>query len=108
MYIEWTDQALTKITEKINSASGYLLLKYDTDGCGCVVDGVTALWLVQELDDDFVKVETNSLPIYVEKSKMYFLDDSMKIKFEPTANCFMLISPNQILNPRLSFYNKGA
>ena len=42
MYIEWTDQALTKITEKINGANGYLLLKYDTDGCGCVVDGVTS------------------------------------------------------------------
>ena len=106
MYIEWTDQALTKITEKINGANGYLLLKYDTDGCGCVVDGVTALWLVQELDEDFERVETNSLPIYVEKSNMYFLDELMKIKFEPTANCFMLVSPNQTLNPRLSFYKK--
>ena len=108
MYIEWTDQALTKITEKINSANGYLLLKYDTEGCGCLVDGVTALWLVDELDDDFEKVETNGLTIYVEKSKMIFLDEIMKIKFESTANCFMLTSPNQILNPRLSFYNKGV
>ena len=106
MYIEWTEEAFEKITEKINGANGYLLLKYDTDGCGCVVDGVTALWLVQELDEDFEKVESNSLPIYVEKSKMYFLDELMKIKFEPTANCFMLVSPNQIFNPRLSFYKK--
>ena len=75
MYIEWTDHALTKINEKINGENGYLLLKYDTEGCGCLVDGVTALWLVDELDDDFEKVETNGLTIYVEKSKMIFLDE---------------------------------
>lgn len=106
MYIEWTDQALTKIKEKINGANGYLLLKYDTDGCGCAVDGVTALWLVQELDKDFERVGTNSLPIYVETSKIHFFDELMKIKFISTANCFMLVSPNQTLNPRLSFYKK--
>ncbi|MFJ8256195.1 iron-sulfur cluster biosynthesis family protein [Peribacillus asahii] len=46
MYIEWTEKALTKVTEKMNGDSGYLLLKYDTDDCGCAVNGVTALWLV--------------------------------------------------------------
>ena len=106
MYIEWTDQALTKITEKINGADGYLLLKYDTDDCGCAVNGVTALWLIRELDDDFKKVETNGLAIYVEKSKMIYLDEKMKIDFVPSANCFMLKSPNEILNPRLNLYKK--
>lgn len=106
MYIEWTDQALTKITEKMNGAKGFLVLKYDTDGCGCAIDGVTALWLVRELEGDFKLVGTNNLPIYVEKSNMHFLDEVMKIKFMPTANCFMLVSPNQTLNPRLNFYKK--
>lgn len=106
MYIEWTNQALKKIIETINGENEYLLLKYNTDGCGCAVDGVTELWLVKELDDDFERVETNSLPIYVEKSKKVFLDELMKIKFMPKTNCFMLVSPSQILNPRLSFYKK--
>ena len=104
MHIEWTEQALTKITEKINGTNGYLLLKYDTDGCGCAVNGVTALWLVEELDKDVEKVETNGLAVYVEKSNMIFLDEKMNIDFVPTANCFMLKSPNQILNARLSFF----
>lgn len=106
MYIEWTEKALTKVTEKINGDSGYLLLKYDTDDCGCAVNGVIALWLVQELDADFEKIDTNGPTIYVEKSKMIYLDEVMKMDFVESANCFMLKSPNGILNPRLSFYRK--
>ena len=55
MYIEWTAAAVAKINEKIDVENGYLLLKYDTDGCGCAVDGVSALWLIPELEDDFKK-----------------------------------------------------
>ncbi len=106
MYIEWTAAAVAKINEKIDVENGYLLLKYDTDGCGCAVDGVSALWLISELEDDFKKVETNGVAIYIEKSKMVFFDERMKVKFEPTVNSFMLTSPNQILNPRLSLYKK--
>ncbi|MFJ8256196.1 iron-sulfur cluster biosynthesis family protein [Peribacillus asahii] len=51
-------------------------------------------------------MDTNGPTIYVEKSKMIYLDEVMKIDFVESANCFMLKSPNEILNPRLSFYRK--
>ncbi|MGE7779818.1 iron-sulfur cluster biosynthesis family protein [Peribacillus sp. NPDC097264] len=106
MYIVWTDRAAEKLSDKIQGKEGHLQLKYDTDGCGCVVSGVTALWLVDELEEDNQKVETNGVPLYVEKSKMIFLDDIMTIDFVVEANCFQLKSPNQILNPRMSYFNK--
>lgn len=106
MYIEWTEKAAEKISDKIEGKEGQLQLKYDTDGCGCVVSGVTALWLVDELDEGNEKVETNGIPIFVEKSKMIFLDEIMTIDFVTEANCFQLKSPNQILNPRMSYFTK--
>ncbi|MFE4141509.1 iron-sulfur cluster biosynthesis family protein [Peribacillus sp. YIM B13472] len=106
MYIEWTETAAEKIVDKVQGQEGYLQLKYDTDGCGCVVSGVTALWWVNEPEEGTEKVETNGIPLYVEKSKMIFLDEVMKIDFVPEANSFQLKSPNQILNPRMSFFNK--
>ena len=49
MNITFTDKAITKIQEKYGKDSSlYLKLKYDTDGCGCVVSGVTTLWIVDE------------------------------------------------------------
>lgn len=107
MKIEWTESAIEKITEKIADREGYLLLKYDTEGNGCVMNGVTALWLMDELDEkEDVEISTNLMPVYVEKSKMIFMDDELKIDFVPSVNSFQLKSPNQMLNPRLSFMNR--
>ncbi|WP_153122766.1 iron-sulfur cluster biosynthesis family protein [Peribacillus tepidiphilus] len=106
MEITWTEAALTKLQEKLGEKKGFLKLKYDTEDCGCVVNGITALWLVEELEEDDQKIATNAGDVYVEKSKMIFLDDIMKIDFVKEANCFQLKSPGGILNPRMSFYDK--
>ena len=103
MEIKWTDRAMKKIENSVQAHSDkQIKLKYDTDGCGCVVSGVTALWLVDEKDGDDVLIETNAYPVLVEKSKMVFLDEKMTIDFNETANSYMLTCPSQILNPRMS------
>ncbi|KEZ50835.1 iron-sulfur cluster biosynthesis family protein [Metabacillus indicus] len=103
MEIKWTDRAMKKIEGSVQAHSDkQVKLKYDTDGCGCVVSGVTALWLVDEKDGDDVLIETNAYPVLVEKSKMVFLDEKMTIDFNETANSYMLTCPSQILNPRMS------
>jgi uncharacterized protein YqkB len=50
-----------------------------------------------------VTVETNSLPILVEKSKTVFLDEELKIDFSSSSNTFQLKSPGQIINGRMNF-----
>ncbi|HLO10688.1 MAG TPA: iron-sulfur cluster biosynthesis family protein [Pseudoneobacillus sp.] len=106
MEIKITDKAAVKINEKISRKEGFLKLKYDIEGCGCVVSGVPALWFVSELDEDDEKVKTDGIPIYLEKSKAVFFDEQMKIDFLEQANCFQLKSPNQIINGRMSFWDK--
>ncbi|WP_453995224.1 iron-sulfur cluster biosynthesis family protein [Bacillus nitroreducens] len=101
MNITFTERAIEKLNLNIHNQDKQLKLKYETDGCGCVMSGVTALWLVDSGDEDDLTLETNYQPILVEKSKMVFLDEEMTIDFIETANCYMLKSPNQILNPRL-------
>jgi uncharacterized protein YqkB len=106
MEITITEKAAEKIKSRIAEKSGFLKLKYETEGCGCVVSGVSALWLVNELDDDDRELQTNKGSIYIEKSKEVFFEDNMKIDFSEQANCFQLKSPNQYINPRMSFYDK--
>ncbi|PLR76399.1 heme biosynthesis protein HemY [Bacillus sp. V3-13] len=106
MEITITEAAADKIAEKTADKPGYLKLKYDTKGTGCVMNGVTALWLVNELDEDDQEIATNSGSLYVEKSKAVFLDEQMKIDFSDASNCFQLKSPGQILNGRMSFVDK--
>ncbi|MEY2192361.1 iron-sulfur cluster biosynthesis family protein [Neobacillus sp. BF23-41] len=106
MEITITAEAANKINERIKSREGYLKLKYDTDGCGCAVNGVVALWFITELDSDDIAIETNDRTVYAEKSKMVFFDEQMKIDFSKACNCFQLKSPQQILNGRMSLIIK--
>lgn len=107
MEVTFTKEAIEQLTPKLNDNKNLLLkLKYDTDGCGCVMSGVTALWLVKEADQGDVKLDTNLVPLLVEKTKMVFLDEHLTISYNETANSFMLKSPSQILNPRMSILVK--
>ncbi|RFB17069.1 iron-sulfur cluster biosynthesis family protein [Bacillus sp. HNG] len=101
MNVTFSERAIEKLNTQIKNKDKKLKLKYETEGCGCVVSGVTALWLVDFEDDDDLVFETNYQPLLVEKSKMVFLDENMTIDFLEQANCYMLKSPNEILNPRL-------
>lgn len=104
--INITAAAAEKINQRVNGREGYLKLKYDTDGCGCAVNGVVALWFVPNLDSDDIAIETNDRTVYVEKSKTVFFDEQMKIDFSNAANCFQLKSPQQILNGHMSLLIK--
>jgi uncharacterized protein YqkB len=104
--INITAEAAKKINERIEGQEGYLKLKYDTDGCGCAVNGVVALWFVPDLDADDIAIETNDRTVYAEKSKMVFFDEQMKIDFSSSTNCFQLKSPQQILNGYMSLIIK--
>ncbi|MDN3016617.1 iron-sulfur cluster biosynthesis family protein [Paenibacillus sp. BSR1-1] len=106
MEITITAEAAGKINERTENREGYLKLKYDTDGCGCAVNGVIALWHVTKLDDTDIAIETNERTVYVEKSKMVFFDEQMKIDFSKATNCFQLKSPGQILNGHMSLILK--
>jgi uncharacterized protein YqkB len=102
MEILITEPAAAKINEKTKDYKGFLKLKYDTEGCGCAVDGVAALWFIPELEDDDIAIETNSQTVYVEKAKMVFFDEKMKLDYSQTTNWFKLSSDQQILNGQLS------
>jgi uncharacterized protein YqkB len=107
MQVTFTKEAIEQITPKLVANKNRVLkLKYDTEGCGCVMSGVTVLWLVKESEEDDVKLETNAVPLFVEKTKMVFLEEQLTISFNQSANCFMLKSPSQILNPRMSLLVK--
>ncbi|MBS4209682.1 iron-sulfur cluster biosynthesis family protein [Bacillus sp. FJAT-50079] len=99
-----TPEATEKIKEKMVNDDLILKLKYETDGCGCAVNGVPTLQLIRKdaIDSDDIQIETGGLPIIMENSKMIFFDDELKIDFSPGSHTFRLSSPNQILNGHMS------
>jgi uncharacterized protein YqkB len=106
MQLKITEAASNKLNEKISGKQGYVKLKYDIDGCGCAVNGVAALWFEAEKNVEDNQITTGQVPIYIEKAKEVFFDEEMTLDFKETNGCFQLKSPNEYLNPRMSFYDK--
>ena len=106
MYITITELAAEKINKLTTGKNGYIKLIYDIDGCGCGVNGVAALLFVGELEENDQEINTNEDNIYIEKSQEVFFDEKMTIDFSEKANSFQLKSPNEYLNPRMSFYDR--
>ncbi|MDG0875381.1 iron-sulfur cluster biosynthesis family protein [Paenibacillus thiaminolyticus] len=98
--IEVTPGAEETLRRKLDGPSaeaGYIKLIYDTDGCGCAVNGVPGLWLVRErgaCDEDLPN--NASLPMLIDRHQAIFYEDRMKLDAGAIAESFVLSSPQQI------------
>ncbi len=102
MEITFTEDAIQQLNSVLQPTKK-LKLMYDTEGCGCVVSGVSALWQIEKPNSQDEEVQTNHVPIWIDRTKLVFFEEKMTIDFLPKYWCYQLKSPNQILNPRMSF-----
>jgi uncharacterized protein YqkB len=107
MNVTFTNKAVEKLQNVLVENKGKLQLKYDTEGCGCVVNGVAMLVISNKVEEDDVKVETNYKPIHLQKEAIVFWDEELTIDYVEKYNCFQLKSPAQVLNPRMSLINES-
>jgi uncharacterized protein YqkB len=105
MELTFTAEALQRLQQKTKGKKGFLKLKHDTEGCGCVVSGVAALWLIDNPEGNDTKISTNGPDVYMDYNTDVFFDPKMTI--DATAgNHFSLKSPGEILNPSLKYFDK--
>jgi uncharacterized protein YqkB len=107
MELTITNAALNRLQQKMQGKTGYLKLKHDTEGCGCVVSGVAALVLVDEIEANTTKIPTNGPDLYLEYNTEVFFNEKMTID-AAAGNHFTLKSPNEMLNPAMKFYDHTA
>ena len=60
MNITFTDTAIQRLTPCMEQNNTLLKLVFDTEGCGCSVNGVPTLWLVSTANADDLSAETES------------------------------------------------
>ena len=104
MEIHITEQSAKKLADKLDDGK-YLKLYYDTEGCGCGVNGIPTLWVTDQVSAEDVEIETNAMPVFVEKSQMLFYADRLTIDVSG-ANYYRLSSPGEILNGRMNVINR--
>lgn len=96
MKLELTPLAERKLHEKIGTAAGKIRLIYDTDGCGCAVNGVPGLEIINETAPDDIAVETEgAIPFYVHDKQQVFFEELMKLDGHESTYAFRLDSRSQ-------------
>ncbi|CAM3873055.1 iron-sulfur cluster biosynthesis family protein [Mesobacillus zeae] len=100
--ITMTEAAMKMMAARTEGKQGIFKLKYDTDDCGCAVNGVAMLWFVDEAEKKDMEAVTNGPRVLVEKAKEIFFDEKMIIDYVEKTGCFQLKSRNQYFNPCMS------
>ncbi|NOU99086.1 iron-sulfur cluster biosynthesis family protein [Paenibacillus planticolens] len=106
MNITFTESAIERLTPYIGQGEALLKLVFDTEGCGCSVNGVPTLWLVSEADRNDITAETNVFKLIFKDKDEIFFEDCMKIDFSDGTKSFILKSNNQIYNAGMSLVDK--
>ncbi|WP_347862806.1 iron-sulfur cluster biosynthesis family protein [Salimicrobium sp. PL1-032A] len=101
MHIEFTEEAKEKFRIILNeSGTSMLRLAYDTEGCGCGVNGVPMIYVEDESKTSDVPVENDFVPVVVDSEQRLFLYESMKV--EVVKGAFRFKGSGGILNPVIS------
>lgn len=97
MELTITEAANKRIIELNEGKMNYLLLWYDRDGCGCGVNGIPTIRLINEKQDYYQEVHNETIPTFVNEQQSVFFNKELKLDYQ--NGCFKLSSPEQVLNP---------
>lgn len=100
MKLTLTEAAINKINELNKNNYPYLLLRYDTKGMGCGVNGLPTFCLVEKKDSNQIDVENDTIPTLITEMQAVFFAENLKIDY--VNGTFRLSSPEGILNPFIS------
>ena len=108
MQIEVSESALKQLElhKRQNAPRMFVKIAYDTEGCGCAVNGVVQLWQVNQLtSDDHIAFDGPVTLIYDQRQEVFF-EDHIRLDYNESSAAFSLKSHNQIYNPSMQIMNK--
>jgi uncharacterized protein YqkB len=95
MRIEWTPAARDRYAANYADPRP-LKLVFDSEGCGCAVDGVARLWRVTEPEpEDGTACEFPAVILYNRRQAVFF-EDRLVLDVQERTGTFILKSDNQI------------
>jgi uncharacterized protein YqkB len=106
MHITYTDEAVEQINKQFSAGSGELKLVFDTEGCGCSVNGVPAIWMVNQAVERDLHASGAPFELLYDKKDEIFFEDKMILDYKIGSRSFVLKSSGQIYNANLQLIDK--
>jgi len=94
--IQLTPEADLKLMEMLGNKPGAVRLIYDTEGCGCAVNGVPGLQIVDGAAEGDTAIQTDSsIPLVIHGNQEVFFEAELKLDVHAGTVNFRLTSRNQ-------------
>lgn len=108
MNIQFSEEASALLRDKYftKSAAGALKLAYDTEGCGCAVNGVAALWIVDSPDEDDMLARSNVFTIFYDPRHEVYFEERLLVDKRGDSGAFVLKSSAQTYNPSMKVIDR--
>ncbi|NEW06424.1 iron-sulfur cluster biosynthesis family protein [Paenibacillus sp. SYP-B3998] len=106
MKITFTDSAIERITPFLGENQGVIKLVFDTEDCGCSVNGVPTLWIVMAAESGDLRADAEPFQLVYKPKDEIFFEESMKVDYHPGNKSFILKSNNQIYNAHMNLIDK--
>lgn len=101
MEMLWSDEAVERLRARYGTERTAFRLAYDTEGCGCAVNGVPALWAVDGPFPGDVPAQSGSFPLWHDPRQELFFEDTLRIDYLQDRQSFRLFSDSQTYTTRL-------
>lgn len=108
--IQLTNEAANRLKSLMDTPHSMFKIVYDTDGCGCAVNGVPALWLIDS-SSPLVQPESDHIAseepkILYEARHEVFFEDKLILDYNVNTRSFKLSSTGQIYTNDLQVFDK--
>lgn len=106
MFIQWSEEAISEVHNRFGTASQVWKLVFDSEDCGCSVNGVPTFWAINPPENGELKAGSNAFEVwYVPEHAIYF-DEQLRVSYHPNNRSFQLASDGQIYTNRLKLEDR--
>jgi len=104
--IQVTETAKKHIESLAGSESAIIRLAYDSEGCGCGVNGLPALWIVSANEADDVEIQSNHLHFIIHRLQAVFFEEHLYLDSEKNYPSFRLTGDGQLYGQNIRLVDK--
>ncbi|CAM3519453.1 iron-sulfur cluster biosynthesis family protein [Marinicrinis lubricantis] len=101
-----TEEASKEIERRLGSGQAVIKLVYDTEGCGCAVDGVPQLWVLDRPSEEDIPLPTNVMQFVFEPRQEVFFEEQLKLGYREQNKSFVLSSSQQTYGSHLTLIDR--
>lgn len=108
MKMTWSPEAAEQLRAKFGPDVSAFRLVYDTEGCGCAVNGVPALCAVDGPAPGDMRIDSEPFGLSMDPGHAVFFDDSLRLDWVNGRSAFRLSSDSQIYTTSLAVSDRRS